>query len=230
MSSLAILLLLAAPAAGDAGPARPGEMKCPSGTSPTSSRGRPPPPPGAPAGELQPEVTQLVCKDAQGRRQGPFVARTDAGVVTARGSFVDDRPDGAWTFYTLDGKKLAEMKVDHGVQAGETLIYYPSGKLRGRTTPNADGHNLFNETFYESGAKSSVLVVDRTTGVGHYIGFYENGRKSTEGTADGAVRRGIWYEWDEEGQLVTTTAYDEKGNMTSCAGPGCPAGSKPVEP
>ena len=224
MTSLAVVLLLAAPGAGEApAPAWPKEIACAKGTQPAPSRGRPPPPPGAAPTDVSPEVTQFVCKDAQGKKQGPFIARTDAGVITARGAFVDDAADGQWTFYTPDGKKLAEMKASRGVPSGDTLIFYPSGKLRGRASPDAGGTILINETFYESGAKASVHVLDRRTNAGHYTGFYESGPKSSEGTTAGAERRGTWHEYDQSGQLVVTATYDDQGKMKSCEGSGCPA-------
>jgi hypothetical protein len=226
MTSVALVLLLAAAAAGDhPGLAWPKEIVCPRGSQPAPSRGRPPPPPGAPPTETTPEVTQFVCKDAQGNKQGPFIARTDAGVTTARGAFVDDKADGPWTFYGLDGKKLAEMKARRGLPAGDTVIYYPSGKVRARTSSDDSGAYVFTDTFYESGAKASVHVIDRRNNVGHFTAFHERGPKSSEGTTAGAGRRGTWHEWAENGEVLATTTYDDKGEMKTCAGPRCPPGT-----
>jgi antitoxin component YwqK of YwqJK toxin-antitoxin module len=168
-------------------------------------------------------VTQFVCKDAAGRRQGRFLSRTDAGVTVAKGGFSDDKPEGLWTFYAADGTKAAEIPIAGGVPSGDMLLYYPSGKLRGRTREIPDGKTLINETFYESGAKASVHVIDKRAGAGEYTGFHENGTKAAEGRNAGNTRQGLWREWDATGKLVVTAEYDAQGNRTSCKGPGCEA-------
>jgi antitoxin component YwqK of YwqJK toxin-antitoxin module len=231
MISLTVLLLLAVPPPADGAaapnPAWPKEIVCAPGTTPTSSRGRPPPPPGASPTDTPPEVTQFVCKDAAGKRQGAFLARSDAGVTLAKGAFVDDKPDGKWTFSAPDGSKMAELEVKDGVPSGNVLLYYPSGKLRGRTKPSPDAKTLVNETFYESGAKASVHVIDRRDGSGKYTGWHENGTKAADGSTLGNVRQGVWHEFDDKGKLSVTADYDAKGDMKSCLGAGCPAKSEP---
>lgn len=231
MTSLSVLLLLAAPPPGDVAAAPntawPKEIACAPGTTPSTSRGRPPPPPGAPPTDTPPEVTQFVCKDAAGKRQGAFLARSDAGFILARGAFIDDKPDGRWVFSAPDGAKAAELEVKNGVPSGDVLLYYPSGKLRGRTQQSPDAKTLTSETFYESGAKASLQVIDRRDGSGKYTGWYENGTKSADGATLGNLRQGVWHEFDAEGKLSVTAQYDAQGKMKSCEGPGCPAAPRP---
>jgi len=63
--------------------------------------------------------------DPSGRRQGEWVVYHNPGnVVLGTGRFVDGVPDGPWTIYDTEGKKVGEVGYRNGCVDGPYRLWY----------------------------------------------------------------------------------------------------------
>ena len=73
---------------------------------------------------------QLNKTDAQGKKQGPWQKNyPGTSVPQYKGSFLNDKPVGKFTYYFESGQKKAEMQ--HGLPGGVTsvLLYFENGEV-----------------------------------------------------------------------------------------------------
>lgn len=73
---------------------------------------------------------QLNKTDAQGKKQGPWQKNyPGTSVPQYKGSFLNDKPVGKFTYYFESGQKKAEMQ--HGLPGGVTsvLLYFENGQV-----------------------------------------------------------------------------------------------------
>ena len=75
--------------------------------------------------EFSGEVNQL---DRSGIKQGPWESYVDT-VLISRGTFVDGKADGLWTFWYRNGEMKEEGRFDTGVKAGMWVEWYPDGTV-----------------------------------------------------------------------------------------------------
>lgn len=144
--------------------------------------------------------------DAQKRKQGPWVEqvpslRGEPG-YSWEGSYKNNRKEGVWKKYNVNGDVIAEETFKNGALDGLCKYYYPDGRLA------ATGVMLAVDL---EGQKDTVTVVDPVSGE----------ETLTEVTRKGhSVRHGEWRVYDEDGSMIRETY--ERGELSTSA-----AGNKP---
>jgi len=96
-----------------------GEVRCPTGTSPShwleSINGQQFPADG--------------CLDEHGRKQDRMVAHYGSGGLVQEGRYLNGLPDGLVTTYYESGKKAVEVQFHLGKQHGTLRAWYENGRM-----------------------------------------------------------------------------------------------------
>lgn len=75
-------------------------------------------------------IAQMNQKDAQGRKQGPWVKKyPNSSVIMYEGTFKNDKPVGTFTYKYPSNKLKAIIKHDENSNRSEAFYYYENGKL-----------------------------------------------------------------------------------------------------
>ncbi|MFD2887343.1 toxin-antitoxin system YwqK family antitoxin [Chitinophaga cymbidii] len=148
-------------------------------------------------------VLSAVAQDKRltstARKNGPWVEqvpsiRGEPG-YSWEGVYKNDRKEGVWKKYTVNGDLLAEETFKNGVLDGMCKYFYPNGKI------SATGMMLAIDI---EGQKDTVIVIDPVT---NEETFTEVVRKGN------SVRHGEWRVYDEDGNMMRET-YD-RGELTN---------------
>jgi len=71
------------------------------------------------------EINQI---DGSGNKHGPWMIYADT-VLVAKGSYVDGKPDGLWTYWYGNGQMKEEGHFDQGVKNGMWVEWYSDSNL-----------------------------------------------------------------------------------------------------
>jgi len=100
--------------------------------------------------EFKEKINQV---DSSGKKQGPWKIYTDT-VLIAKGSYVDGKPDGLWTYWYENGQMKEEGNYDQGVKNGMWVEWYSDGALMWKGEwDNGTRH------FVEVGAKAEITFI-----------------------------------------------------------------------
>lgn len=166
--------------------------------------------------------------DASGRRQGPWKEFHPNGKVRSEGGYVDDKKQGIFKEYDVQGnlKNLVKYDLDE-VQAGAEQAklldikntYHASGKVASIGSYSKEGkkEGLFRQFDAEgkpSGAAiyngdqlmSAGSVNDVGALEGPWVEYYTTGEKRAEGLYKGGKKDGAWTFYHRSG------AVEQKGN------------------
>ncbi len=106
------------------------------------------------------------------------------------GQIIDGKKEGYWTAYYANGSKRSEGTFKAGRKHGKWILYHANG--------NKQSEAEFRDGKYE----------------GYYVSCHKNGNKFREGyyaeyqgnSYDGR-KEGVWYQYDEEGNINTKIIY-----------------------
>ena len=121
---------------------------------------------------------------SEGKLDGAFVEYNENGEITAKGEYLEGTEEGEW-FY-IQG---------HAIEKG---IYYDGMRTGLWTTKWLENKNLISEIEY-----------DQNLFHGKHTIYYANGKIRESGKYSGGERVGVWQLFDEEGELILTTVYEE---------------------
>lgn len=145
-------------------------------------------------------------KDKQGRKQGPYYKFYKTDTVFYKGQFVNDKPQGTFTYYSEKGKLESTLVWDATGTKATAKHYYDTGKLRAKGNYinqkkdstwiyyNADDslasienyklglRNGDFKVYYKTGglARHEIYVADKLNGPGRE--FFDDGKKKIECT------------------------------------------------
>ncbi len=71
------------------------------------------------------EINQV---DSSGRKQGQWKIYEE-GVLIAKGTYVNGKPDGLWTYWYTNGQMKEEGRYHQGIRSGMWVEWYPDGAL-----------------------------------------------------------------------------------------------------
>ena len=106
------------------------------------------------------------------------------GKLQEESNYKMGKKDGKATWFTTEGKLIAEYVYKNGDLDGPQIAYYGNG-----TTKQI-------EEFYVKGKH-----------LGDYKEFYENGNIKLQGQYVNDLKDGKWVENDETGKLIKTTTF-----------------------
>lgn len=167
--------------------------------------------------------------DRMGLRQGPWKEFHPGGKVKWEGNYVDDRKQGIFKEYDVQGNLKDMVKYDGGVvdtRAEETLTveikrtFHPNGKVAslGSYSKSGKREGLFKEfstTGEVTGAKiymgdqliSEGLVNDVGAMQGPWVEYYATGEKRAEGTYTDGKKEGDWTFYHRSGKVEQKGKY-----------------------
>ncbi|MDR2971430.1 MAG: hypothetical protein LBU83_05825 [Bacteroidales bacterium] len=119
-----------------------------------------------------------------GKLDGDFLEYNENGEITVKGEYLEDTEEGEW-FY-IQG---------HAVEKG---VYYDGMRT-----------GVWTTKWRETGTLISEIEYDHNLFNGKYTTYYYNGKIRETGKYSSGERVGIWYLYDEEGELMLTTVYDD---------------------
>jgi hypothetical protein len=66
--------------------------------------------------------------DESGKKQGPWKIYSDS-VLIARGSYINGKPDGLWTYWYKNGHMKEEGRYKNGIKKGMWIEWYRDGDI-----------------------------------------------------------------------------------------------------
>jgi antitoxin component YwqK of YwqJK toxin-antitoxin module len=121
---------------------------------------------------------------SNGKLYGEFVEYSETGVITVKGEYLDGTEEGEW-FY-VQGNAI------------EKGFYYDGMRTGVWTTHKREDSKPISEIEYDQNLFHGKYTLYHSTGKTRETGKYSEGD-----------RIGIWQLYDEEGELILTTVYDE---------------------
>lgn len=139
------------------------------------------------------------------KSNGEYISYYQGGQVEAKGLFKEGNKIGTWEYYFQNGNKRKVQNFDEqGKQNGQETEFTKSGwKLSEHTFTKGfvDSYKFFNE-------KGEILSQgERKKGAVDYVGYYQNGVKSGEGSIGKFGREGEWKFYRYNGSLSKIENY-----------------------
>jgi len=119
-----------------------------------------------------------------GKLDGEFLEYSENGEITVKGSYLEGTEEGEW-FY-IQGNAIEKGVYYDGMRTG-----------------------LWTIKWREDGKPISEIEFDQNLFHGKYTLYHGTGKIRETGKFSGGERIGIWHLYDEEGELILTTVYDE---------------------
>ncbi|MCL2435946.1 MAG: hypothetical protein FWD09_07415 [Lentimicrobiaceae bacterium] len=118
---------------------------------------------------------------SQGILDGDFIEYDESGNVTVKGAYLEGTEEGEW-FY-VQGNAIEKGVYYDGMRVGLWVTKWREGKTISEIEYD---QNLFN---------------------GKYVLYHDTGKIRITGKYSGGEPVGVWFLYDEEGELVLTTVY-----------------------
>jgi len=151
--------------------------------------------------------------------------------IEVEGNYKNGKKEGAWYWYYPNGMTLQEENWTQGKLDGEFVEYNEEGKIivKGEFLEGTEegewfyiqGHAIEKGVYYdgmrtglwitkwrEDGTLISEIEYDQNLFHGKHNLYYHAGKIKETGKYDAGERVGIWYLYNEEGELILTTVYD----------------------
>lgn len=168
---------------------------------------------------------KLNVTDANGKKQGKWVYygkdRPDSGVPASgkveEGKFIDDRKEGVWIKYHLDGTTPAlKGTYEHHRPKGEYTRFWPNGQVKEKGSIDKAGYKDSLIRYYENG---TVAFAGFYTATGKENGkisyYYPNGQLEKEYNSNNGVVTGKSTDYYENGDVKKITYFDGTGTVTN---------------
>jgi len=114
---------------------------------------------------LSPRGDTLNRVDLTGKKQGPWVLHAEAlrgePGYDEQGYFLDDKKDGLWIRFSLDGDKIAEENFRWGAKDGKMRYYTRTGGLMREESWRAVDPNKTMDTVEVYDINDPTKVIDR---------------------------------------------------------------------
>ncbi len=135
----------------------------------------------------------------------------ESGKLMAEGKYVNRQKDSIWLYYSeLDGQLLSEEVYREGKLYGEVRNYYPETGQLAEITHYKDG--LRDGPWKKFFPDGKIMVEAHYTHDildGEMLIYYPDGTLQSEGQYDMGKQVGEWRNYDENGELIQLTDYDE---------------------
>ena len=129
------------------------------------------------------------------------------GMVANEVNYVNDKRDGALTWYDRDGKTLSTTNYEMGKLVGEEKVYHPNGKLKHIVNYVDDKQEGEQKEFFDNGQLASQVtyLLGKKTGVQKEYTY--EGELYTQVPYKDNLREGDQNWYDEKGNIVNTIFY-----------------------
>jgi antitoxin component YwqK of YwqJK toxin-antitoxin module len=179
------------------------------------------------AGELKSEGNYIDSK-----QEGTWKFYFENQKIEVKGSYKNGKKVGRWYWYYPNGELLQEENWSNGKLEGEFLEYNENGDIlvKGEYLEgteegewfyiqgNAIEKGVYNDgmrtglwttKWRENGIPISEIEYDQNFFHGKHNLYNSLGKIRESGKYSGGERVGIWYLYDENGELILTTVYEE---------------------
>ena len=133
------------------------------------------------------------AKDAEGNlKQGKWKYFGEDQIVRRAGIFIDNKKEGEWYYWALNGKILGRNNFHYGIPVGKNMGWYESGRVHDSALLNNEGN-------------------------GHAIGYHESGQIKFSGDVAAGLKMGLWeYYYDLPGSPKSMEANYITDSMQNC--------------
>jgi antitoxin component YwqK of YwqJK toxin-antitoxin module len=152
--------------------------------------------------------------------------------VEVEGRYKNGKKDGSWYWFYQNGETLQEENWDNGKLDGDFFEYNEAGEIivKGEYLEGTEegewfyiqGNAIEKGVYYdgmrtglwttkwrEDGMLISEIEYDQNLFNGKYATYYHNGQIKETGKYSAGERVGIWYLYNDDGELMLTTVYEE---------------------
>jgi antitoxin component YwqK of YwqJK toxin-antitoxin module len=119
-----------------------------------------------------------------GKLDGIFIEYNESGEITTQGEYLEGTEEGEW-FY-IQGNAIEKGIYYDGMRAG-----------------------LWTTKWRKDGKLISEIEYDLDVFNGKYVLYHPTGKIRETGKYSGGERMGIWYLYNDEGEMLLTTVYSE---------------------
>jgi antitoxin component YwqK of YwqJK toxin-antitoxin module len=133
------------------------------------------------------------------------------------GCHTANKPSGSTNNSSSDTSKISNVQqpVDTNAKDGPVVRHYPNGVIKERSYYFAGRRRGECQSFYPNGKLwSDDYFLDGILN-GTTTSYFDNGQKHYEGAYVKGKPSGTWKFYDNDGKLVRTLNYDEKGSTNA---------------
>jgi antitoxin component YwqK of YwqJK toxin-antitoxin module len=130
----------------------------------------------------------------------------------AEGTFVNQKKDGVWLYYSdIDGKKVAQENYSMDMLDGRKISFYPESGDPAEIVYYKEGikDGAFQK-FYDGGKVMVAGIYESDVLDGEYTVYYENGQVEIHGYYSKGLQIGNWEYFDESGKTISEDEYREE--------------------
>jgi antitoxin component YwqK of YwqJK toxin-antitoxin module len=170
-------------------------------------------PPGTTLARDKPPNMSLACKNAAGKRHGPFLGRFRDSATRFRGQYQNGRRTGWWREWSAEGIQLREDEYEDGIPIARRRIGPEAGKER-RSRPSDSVHPCPDDAVVAGAAppEGNRQSCERRREDGAYVLHgtsirWSGDRKKSETPYTDGTQHGVASEWSDDGTKVRETEY-----------------------
>jgi antitoxin component YwqK of YwqJK toxin-antitoxin module len=152
--------------------------------------------------------------DALGRKQG-FWRKTDSlGAKVYEGTFKDDRPQGTFTYYYVDGKVKTISRFSEDGRKTRSVSYFKNGRMMAR----GNYINMKKDSIWLFYSENDTCLVSREPySDGQLQGiattYYPDGKIAEQIEYRNGIKDGLWEQFFTTGKLKLKGAYSNGENI-----------------
>lgn len=118
---------------------------------------------------------------------------TKSGKLESKGSLLDKKRVGLWTYYFPDGKTILSTEhYQNGQLEGVSITYYKSGKITEKTNYKAGKLHGLQERFTDTGLPISSITYKEGIADGPAVFYDRKGKILAEGSYQAGIKKGVW--------------------------------------
>lgn len=162
------------------------------------------------------ETLQSIQQYSNGAKTGKFKWYSDKEQLTKTETFKNNIPvDTTLIWHEIDTSYMS-LKIYSGLnnvamEEAKSILAKPS--LWIQRVFNEQGELLSNITYYQNGIKNDEHLYFPDQKKEHIRYYYKNGTLRSELYKENGLNTGVYKDWDEQGKLLRSWEYDEKGEV-----------------
>lgn len=136
------------------------------------------------------------------------------GIKIAAGQYIRQKKHGVWKFWDEQGNLRSTQAFSNDLEHGESITYYPSGRVFKKESFEEGQQTGEWTEFYERGQKRGNGTFLNGKPHGTFELFYESGASEVRGEYQNGLKEGMWISFLSTGEVEVTTFF-KGGTKTS---------------
>ncbi len=126
----------------------------------------------------------------------------ETGELKATGKYENQLKDSVWTYYGIEGYKMAEEFYLSGKREGSWKVYFPNGQVAEEKEYTNDFENGIWKQYFSDGKEKMSATYENGELEGRATYYGMNEKKAVSGVFVRGARDGFWTFYEKDGKTV----------------------------